>query len=282
MRLLALVTIASSLFSTVYGFCGSNPGSKEQVAKYEEEFQASLKNISSNAKQAFYTVPVRWNIFFDQNNPNDGNYPDAVIQQTINVVNNYYQSNGLGFTVVNVQRIPVDYRTLHSFAFNTNPERQLKQRYRRGGPETLNIYTVGNNPNNPYAGWATFPRDYSYDPSNDGIVYIYDYLPGGSAVGSNTGKIMAHEVGHWVGLYHTFQDGCQPDPYNAGDYVADTAAEAGPASGCPRGQDSCPTLPGPDPVQNMMDYSNDACRTGFTPGQYARMRQQLPYRGIYI
>ena len=69
------------------------------------------------------------------------------------------------------------------------------------------------------------------------------------------------------------------------DYVADTPAEAfsssstalaGFTAGCPVGRDSCPSLPGLDPVRNQMDYSDDDCTTdGFTKGQFERMKGQF-------
>jgi hypothetical protein len=72
-----------------------------------------------------------------------------------------------------------------------------------------------------------------------------------------------------LGLYHPFAGAvCDPNPAG-GDFVDDTPAMS-VQYGCPVGMDSCPTVPGLDPIHNIMGYSDDDCMDGFTPNQVTR------------
>jgi len=263
--------------------CGTVISDKDLTAA-EEHFAANKTSASRSAGSA--TINVYFHVISQDGTPAGGDLSDQQIDEQITVLNNDFRPSGLSFVLIDTDR------TVNADWFNnaepdTQQQTAMKNALRKGGAADLNLYSVGfgsdtdGSTSAPSSGkgllgYATFPWFYNNDPNDDGVVFLYSTVPNGGQQDYQMGKTVTHEVGHWVGLYHTFQGGCA----TPGDFVDDTAAEDSPAYGCPIGRDTCPA-PGQDPIHNFMDYTVDACMFQFTPGQISRFQDQLAtYRSV--
>jgi hypothetical protein len=106
---------------------------------------------------------------------------------------------------------------------------------------------------------------------------------GGPVPAHADGRTATHELGHYLGLYHPYLNGCgvatPPGCYTTGDLLCDTPPDATSHSGCAAGSTSCGGVP--VPITNYMELTDDLCMTGFTLEQAQRMRCTLPsYRPL--
>jgi hypothetical protein len=236
-----------------------------QVAHVERQLDSLLARRRAVGDVQASDIPVYVHVL---HSGAKGNLPDATINQQIAVLQATYSGKeggsdtGFTFTLKGITRTD-------DAAWYGKPEEHesaIKTKLHQGGSGTLNLYTA--NLGDQLLGWATFPWQYAANPAMDGVVVHIGSVPGGASTNFNKGYTATHEVGHWLGLYHTFQNGCE----SPGDTVADTPDEREPAEGCPAGRDTCPA-PGEDPVHNYMDYSRDNCMNQFSAGQRDRMRK---------
>lgn len=243
----------------------------EQAADHQAQLEDALGTDRGSQIAPPQSVPVVMHVISAEDG--EGDVSQERVDQQIQVLNDAYRGafasgeestdTGFEFELVETTRHSDD-TWFHEFSSNRDT---IRAELHQGGPETLNVYTA--DLGTGVLGFSTFPQDIESSPEQDGVVVSHDTLPGGSRENFDIGHTTTHEVGHWLGLFHTFQNGCE----SPGDYVDDTPYEREAANGCPAGRDTCPDRPGEDPVNNFMNYADDACMTHFTPGQAERMVQ---------
>jgi hypothetical protein len=267
------------------GHCATKEYNPSQMLVMETEQMEALMSGRLKMRTDYNapaTIKVNWHIITDGSK---GNVSATVITNTLDQLNRAFGGNEGGVNT-GIQFVTNSVDTWNNKAWyaakpGSRGEAEMKQTISAqagNDPRTvLNIYT--NSPGvymgGTLLGWATFPWELASNPSMDGVVMNHIALDNGGTTSYNSGDVVAHEVGHWLGLYHTFQGGCTGSTgydgtVGQGDLVSDTAPEASNASGCPAGRDTC-AGGGVDPITNYMDYTSDACQTGFSAGQNQRL-----------
>jgi gliding motility-associated-like protein len=153
----------------------------------------------------------------------------------------------------------------------------------------INIWLVkeinSNSIGSGVAGYAYLPS--AHGSTFDGIVEEARWFGSSPA---NSG-VTIHEMGHYLGLYHTFNGDCTNNNcLTDGDHVCDTPPDQSRGAGCNPSANSCttdtddPSVNNPfraiglggkgdvaDMSNNYMDYSPFSCYSSFTQGQKDRM-----------
>lgn len=238
---------------------------RQQVDAKMREFREA--NAAYREAPGTIRIPIQFTHFVDGA---AGTVEAAHRREQVDVLNTAYNEHGIEFTYDEDNTRVVDNAAWFRMGHGSSAERAAKTAHQVDPETTLNFYTTNGG---GLLGWATFPSDLEGDPIRDGVVVLYSSLPGIGSPPYNLGHTATHEVGHWLGLYHTFQGGCGA----VGDHVGDTTPHSAPNYGKPQlGQphNACDQNE-EAPVENYMNYVDDDWMNQFTEGQALRMRDMV-------
>ncbi len=283
---LLVLTIANAANAQNPRRCGSPARNLQAgVAFAPGDCAYSSNTVSPEyAVNSIYRIPVVVHVI--QRNNGTGFIPDSMIHSQIDVLNEDFRAKP---------------GTLGAPGYDTGIEFYLATEDPSGNPTTgitrhtnntwysdggnywstlawdtnryLNIYT--NNGGGALGYVPDIPQGNIVGQNRDRVVMLWETVGRNAPIGPpyNLGRTTTHEVGHYLGLYHTFDGGCSGSCNTGGDLICDTNPEAQPNFGC-GSSTSCGSS---DPVNNYMDYSDDSCMNQFTYEQALRMRCTLEH-----
>jgi hypothetical protein len=253
--------------------CGTITPEPEHIAQLEYKHavfaakEAAFKPKNSTGDRT-YIIDTYVHVVAADDGTDMGDASKNAVEKQLAALNAAYLTNSAAAGIKWVFKVVSVTRTKGPDMCDQQNEAILKAKLRKGDKNALNLYITDLSACG-LLGYSSWPWDLKKKGLiMDGVVIHYDTLPGGQYRPYNMGRTGIHEIGHWLGLYHTFQNGCNGN----GDAVADTPYTASPSEGCPVHRDTCPQ-PGEDPVRNFMDYSDDSCMRAFSVGQHQRVEQ---------
>ncbi|GKY98135.1 hypothetical protein MPSEU_000771300 [Mayamaea pseudoterrestris] len=248
-------------------------------------------------QQEIIEIPVYMHMLLATNAPT---LTQMQLKKYVNTLNRGFKSSPFQFVLY---QSDITYNNTYATCQEeTAFKSETRSKVAQDGPDVLHLWICDTNANSPGSvGYSYFPPiTQSSFKDLDGVVIM---TPNNQVFGPDAiYQAVIHEVGHWLGLLHTFEGGCNA----VGDGVRDTPAHSGPTYGQPIGMESCwqnlnpklntcPDTPeneaagmdlGDDPVDNYMNYLPQNCYTDygrFTPGQVERMVSQYQafrYRNV--
>lgn len=278
-----------------------------ELLKHEDEHNAQLREqmqvLAYNKRGKVLYVPVVFHIIHEHGSEN---ISQAQIMDQLRIINEDFRkmtgTNGFSDNPLAAD-MEIEFRLAQydpngnkhdginriNSSQTNNAQNTVKSLSYWDARKYLNIWVVksinSSSSSGTILGYAQFPWQLSFQPTTDGIVIRADQV-GVIGIGSpsQAGRTLTHEIGHWLGLYHTFQGGCvgatSSSCASQGDMVCDTPPVLDASFGCNTSRNSC-TNDVPDSndmVRNYMDYSDGTCLDLFTNGQKTRVTAQLTNR----
>lgn len=243
--------------------CGTQTLSDEALATLEHA-AATEGGDDKSDDATVHHVPVYLHVV-RKAPQGEGDIPVAHARAlTIDVLNATFAAQRIPFVfdLEKIDYLNVDDATYH-LEQNSAAERALWDRAQVRGLRNLNLYIVGPHAGTNETGWAEFLVNPALRRGDHAVLRYYP-----DRGGFSDPLVPVHEVGHWLGLLHTFHFGC--GGLLRGDLIGDTPQQKQTFS-CAAHTDTCPDDAGEDPIANIMGYSN-ACRAEFSPGQIKRVK----------